>query len=214
MKRHVRRALAMVTRDHPARIGLVVLAPAAPEDQQVLAGAGGEHAHALARHQQPECQHILEEGACLFQIVDVETGLDDALDRRCAISTGIPHLPASERRSCVESLHETSSEQPGPAREAPHSCDLRLAAAVIGALERFSVGHGRTSPAGVASSSSLLTSRRERRRPWSQVIDPPQTNVAIRRAVAAPSRPSGDPPPAWNSRDHSVAPQPLPSAGK
>jgi hypothetical protein len=29
---------------------------------------------------------------------------------------GIPRLPASERRSCVESLHETSSEQPGPAR--------------------------------------------------------------------------------------------------
>jgi hypothetical protein len=83
MKRHVRRALAMVARDHPARIGLVVLAPAAPEDQQVLAGAGGEHAHALARHHQPECQHIPKEGAWLFQFVDMGTGPDDALNRRC-----------------------------------------------------------------------------------------------------------------------------------
>ena len=69
--------------------------------------------------------------------------------------SGIPHLPASERRSCVESLHETSSEQPGPAPEASHSCDLRLAAAVIGALERFSVGQGRTSAAGAVVVHSL-----------------------------------------------------------
>jgi hypothetical protein len=68
---------------------------------------------------------------------------------------GIPHLPASERRSCVESLHETSSEQPGPAREASHSCDLRLAAAVIGALELFSVGHGRTLPVRLSSFIAL-----------------------------------------------------------
>jgi hypothetical protein len=48
---------------------------------------------------------------------------------------------------------------------------LRFATAAFWAFERFSVDHGRTSPAGIVVVHRSRSSCRERR-PWLQVIDP------------------------------------------
>jgi hypothetical protein len=83
-------------------------------------------------------------------------------------------MPAPGQQSCVGSAVEASLRRPRPAREAARSGDLRLGPGFLGACGQLSVDLGRTSPAGVVVVHRSRSSCCERRRPWPQVIDPPQ----------------------------------------
>jgi hypothetical protein len=62
----------------------------------------------------------------------------------------------------------------GPAGEATDGRDLVRRPAAALAYEWFSVDHGRTSPPGLSAFMALAPYAGSGRRPWPQVVDPPQ----------------------------------------